>query len=461
AGCGRASDGRPVLAESSSTSNNMDSSPGQTLELDGVGQDRADGNDTGSVEANGGRVDADSRSIQPSGGGAVTGASVRIGSSVLVGKDFVNLAGRTVGIIASTASVGPEGHIVDLLHSQPDIEVAAVFSPEHGFSADRPSGVAVADDVDPTTGLTVFSLYGDSYRPTAEMLKGIDVLVYDLQDVGARYYTFISTLGLAMQAAAEQKIAVMVLDRPNPLGGFLVGGAVAEPGSGSLVSLYPIPTIYGMTVGELALAIVGERWLDGLDGLDLSVIPMEGWSRDQLWSDTGLSWTPPSPGLPSPESARVYPSVVLFEATTVSFGQGTDRPFSQIGAPWLDAPDLVAELIGLELPDVEFSAVTFTPEPSPSAPEPRFAHQLIPGVHIEVTGPDYAPLLVGLHLLAAVQRQSPEPIIDRGLMFDLLVGDRTVRRGLLNGVAPEEIVGSWAAGLTEFHEVRDRYLLYP
>lgn len=455
--CGADVEGRPTLAPDPTTNSDAASSPGETSESEVTSPESADGLDPSQSENDGGGADSNTAADGVDGGAA----AVTLGSSNLVGKKYVNIAGRKVGVIASTASVGPEGHIVDVLNADPDVEVVAVFSPEHGFRSDRPSGAEVGDEIDPGTGLPVFSLYGDTYIPTAEMLDGIDILVYDLQDVGTRYYTYISTLGLVMQAASEHGVEVMVLDRPNPNGGLLTSGVVADAGNTSLVSKYPVPSMYGLTVGELATAIVAEGWIDGMDGLDLTVVPMEGWQREHVWADTGLPWVAPSPGLPTAESARVYPSVVLFEATTLSYGQGTDRPFHQIGAPWLDSQRMVDELNEAGLDDVSFVATTFTPQPTLSAPEPRYVGEAIPGVRLEVTGQGFAPSLVGLHLLAAAQRQAPEPIIDRGPMFDLLAGGGEVRRQLREGVSPEQIVDSWRVGLDEFDDVRNRYLLYP
>lgn len=453
-GCGADPDNRPSFATADSTSIDVDSSPGQTV-LSGGGEavDPAESDATGDG-SQGAQSSGSNRDEESS-------PTVRLGSSVLAGKDFVNLAGRKVGVIASTASVAPEGHIVDLLVTAPNVEVVAIFSPEHGFRSDRPSGVEVDDEVDPVTGLPIFSLYGGSYKPSTDVLNGIDVLVYDLQDVGARYYTYIATLGLAMQAAAEAGIEMVVLDRPNPAGGTLLDGATGPAGNVSFVSPYPIPSVYGLTAGELALAMVGEGWLDGLGDLDLTVVPMEGWSRSHRWIDTGLEWTPPSPGMPTAESALVYPAVVLFEATTISYGQGTDNPFGQVGAPGLPVQDLAAELAALGLTDTTFTATTFQPEPSASAPEPRFAGELVPGIQVEATGPGFEPTLVGLHLLAAIQRYSPEPIIDRPAMFDLLAGSDRIRSMLIAGTSPAEVANSWTDDLDRFEQVRAPYLLYP
>lgn len=352
------------------------------------------------------------------------------------------------------------GHIVNVLDAAPEVDLVVVFSPEHGFRSDRPSGEGVTDEVDPATGLPVYSLYGQTFRPTSDMLAELDVLIYDLQDVGTRYFTFISTMGLAMQAAAEAGIEFVVLDRPNPQGGDVVSGPVASGRDQSMISLYPIPSLYGMTAGELAGAIVGERWLDGLDGLDLTVIPMRGWKRSLRWDDTELAWRPPSPGLPATQAALTYPGLVMLEATTVSYGQGTDRPFGQFGAPWLDADELARELNARALDGVEFTATSFSPAPTPTAPEPLFVGETVPGVRVEVTGPDFDASTVGVHLLSALMERRPGELIDRRSMFDLLAGHDSLRADLRAGVPPDVIVESWQSDLEAFQTIRGRYLLY-
>ncbi|MGB5758135.1 MAG: DUF1343 domain-containing protein, partial [Acidimicrobiales bacterium] len=277
------------------------------------------------------------------------------------------MSGKRVGLIASRASVVGDRTVIDLLAQSDSVDLVSVFAAEHGIRADVDAGATIDDGVDPATGLAVHSLYGATRSPTAEMLADIDVLVFDLQDVGARFYTYTATMGLAMQAAARAGIPFVVMDRPNPIGGTSLGGAVRDDDHRSFVGQYPIPAVHGMTAAELALAIRGEGWLDGLEGLDLRVVAMSGWARDDLWADTGLAWVPPSPGLPTALTALVYPATVLFEATTLSFGRGTDHPFSQVGAPWLDGEDLARALNDRNLPGIRFRAVTFTPLAAPGS----------------------------------------------------------------------------------------------
>ena len=264
-------------------------------------------------------------------------AAIITGAERLAAAAFAPLDRRRVGLITNqTGRVGAD-HVADLLSSARGPRLAAIFAPEHGFRGTAEAGAAVQDGRDRRTGVPVLSLYGATRKPTEAMLRDIDVLVFDIQDVGVRFYTYISTMGLAMQAAAARRIPFLVLDRPNPLGGEDVSGFVLEPALTSFVGQYPMPIVHGMTVGEIARMIKGERWLDGLDGLDLTVIEMEGWKRAMRWPATGLAWIPTSPNVPTFETALVYPGMGLVGEVLVNEGRGTPTPFLQFGAPWLDA----------------------------------------------------------------------------------------------------------------------------
>jgi uncharacterized protein YbbC (DUF1343 family) len=267
-------------------------------------------------------------------------------------------------------------------------------------------------------------------------------------------------MGLAMQAAARAGIPFVVLDRPNPLGGDRSDGMLLRPGSESFVGLYPVPAVHGLTAGELALAIRGEGWLDELDDLELEVVPVQGWDRADRATTAGAAWVAPSPGLPTVDTALVYPATVLFEATTVSFGQGTAHPFSQIGAPWLDPEQLIAT-VG-PVPGLSLEATTFTPQPTASAPEPRHGGSTVPGVRLRVTDPmALRPWATGVRLLSAVLAQADgRTVIDRGPFFDLLAGGRELRAALLDGVPGDDIINSWEGDLARWETTRVPYLLY-
>ncbi len=400
----------------------------------------------------------------------VESQSLKTGAATLSESNFAELQGQRVGLIVNQASKVGDSHIADMMMTATEIDLVALFAPEHGVRGSAGAGEAVGDEVDPQTGLTVFSLYGDTRKPSSEMLDGIDTLVFDLQDVGTRYYTYISTLGLAMQAAAESGTRFVVLDRPNPLGGETVTGFTAS-NTDSFISQYPIPSVYGLTSGELATMIVGEQWLDGLDQLDLTIVEMQGWERTQTWNDTTLPWIAPSPGLPVVEAALIYPATVLFEATTISYGQGTDRPFQQIGASWLDGEDLANQLNGFGLSGVEFEPVTFVPTPNDVNPNPRLVGEELQGVRINVVDPKtFDATTVGLYLLAAVEARTKtagQPsVVDSPGLLDLLAGSARLRESLV-GTEPEQLVesvvsveDSWSESVAEFVELRSSYLRY-
>ncbi len=386
------------------------------------------------------------------------------GAEVLQQQDFDELSGKRVGLITNQVSVVNGVQMVDLLAEADQLDLVAIFAPEHGWRGTAGAGEQVLEEIDPNTGLPVFSLYSDTREPTAAMLTGIDVLVFDLQDVGARYYTYISTMGLAMKAAAENDVAFMVLDRPNPLGGLATDGPIRSSDQESFVSQYPIPTLHGLTTGELAMAIVGEGWLPGLENLDLTVVEMQNWKRAMLWSDTGLDWIAPSPGLPTERSALTYPATVQFEATTMSYGRGTDLPFSQIGAPWIESERLAQTLNAKTLAGVEFEPTQFTPEASPAAENPQYEGVDLPGIEIRVTDPTlFEPTTVGVHVLEAVLDQANaagEDPLDRPGMFDLLAGTSDMRKELQQGRPAAEIVAQWQPDLVQFDQVRQTYEIY-
>ncbi|HEX7069825.1 MAG TPA: DUF1343 domain-containing protein [Rhodothermales bacterium] len=392
-------------------------------------------------------------------------AAVRTGADVLAAEGFARLAGRRVGLIANHTSRTDTAHLGDLLAAAPEVELVALFGPEHGVRGTSEAGAEVRGGVDVRTGVPVYSLYGATNKPTPEMLRGIDVLLFDVQDVGARFYTYISTMGLAMQAAAEAGIPFLVLDRPNPLGGEYVSGFVMEPPQESFVGLFPIPIAHGLTVGELARMIKGEAMLDGLGDLDLQVVPMEGWKRSMLWPETGLRWIPPSPNLPRFESALVYPGTCLFEALVASEGRGTDDPFLQVAAPYVDGRATAQDLNDRYLPGVQFRAVSFTPRSIEGmSANPRFRGREVQGVALEVSdAAAFQPVETGIHLIDAFRRQaqaSGAELIDRAEWLAKLAGTERLARMLSSGDSPAQIIESWQRDVDRFREKREAYLLY-
>ncbi|MBI5850472.1 MAG: DUF1343 domain-containing protein [Planctomycetes bacterium] len=321
-------------------------------------------------------------------------APVRSGLDVLIAQDFAPLKGRKVGLVTNQTGRARDGrHAVDVFLAQKVFLLKALFSPEHGFEGALDQ--ARIDDAKHGSGLVIHSLYGEVRQPSKAMLDGLDTLVFDVQDAGARFYTYAATMRLCMEAAAEHALEFVVLDRPNPIGGILVQGPVLADGDESFVAPHTIPIRHGMTLGELAHLFDVERAL----ACSLSVIPMDGWQRSMLWEDTGLSWVNPSPNLRTPTQALLYPGVALLEPANVSVGRGTDTPFEVVGAPWLDGQALWSELRGRALPGVAFTPLRFTPSSS------KHSQEDCGGVRIAVT--DRAaldPLLAGITLIWAIAR---------------------------------------------------------
>ena len=397
--------------------------------------------------------------------GEVGGRSIQTGAHVLRNNHFDVLRGKRIGLITNHSARVDSVHLIDLLHTAPEVDLKALFGPEHGLRGDTEAGTSVTDTIDVRTGVPVYSLYGTENRPSDEMLAGLDILVFDIQDVGARFYTYISTMGRAMQSAAEVDIPFVILDRPNPLGGVRIDGYVLDSLHVSGVGLYPIPVQHGMTVGELAGMIKGEAFLPGLDSLELVVVPMTGWTREMLWPDTGVAWIPTSPNIPTFETALVYPGTCLFEGTSVSEGRGTDHPFLTIGAPWLDAKAVVEQMNAMEMPGVVFSEVKTQPHSIPGVAEgPKFDGETIQAIVIQVTNFwAYVPVQTGVALLKSVFQFTPEN--RRKDFFNerwlgLLAGTDRLQKSIGEGEALDLVVSSWQGEIETFSIKRNKYLLY-
>lgn len=394
-------------------------------------------------------------------------APVQSGAEVLAENDFASLSGQRVGLIANHTTRVDTSHLADRLAAAPTVELGAIFAPEHGFRGTAGAGEAVGDDRDPRTGAPVYSLYGDTRRPTPKMLAGLDVLVFDVQDVGARFYTYITTMGLSMQAAAEADLSFVVLDRPNPLGGTYIDGFVLEPAHTSFVGRYPVPITHGLTIGELARYIQSEQLLAGVGALDLSVIEMENWSRSTQWPDTGRDWKPPSPNLPTWETALLYPGMCFFEGVRVSEGRGTGRPFRQIGAPWPPeaAQRVVDTLRARDLAGVAVDTASFTPQSMPGAPAPRFEGEQLYGLEVRVTDRRAVePVKVGLHALHAMHQRAQvrgdTAFVSRPEHLTRLAGTDRLLKQLRTGASPETIIASWRKDVEAFRNRRASALLY-
>ena len=310
---------------------------------------------------------------------------VRTGLDVLL-EDYPDyLKGKTIGLVTNHTGISKKGEKnYKLFENNPDLTLKRIFAPEHGFYGEASAGAKVEYDNQKDSGPEIVSLYGKNRKPTAEMLDGIDLVIYDIQDVGARFYTYISTLGIVMEAAGENGVNVMVLDRPNPLGGEIIEGAILDTAFKSFVGYYPIPTRYALTVGELSQMAVKEGWLSSVPP-ELIVVTMDGWKRSMFFDDTGLPWVPPSPNIPDLETAIIYPGMCLYEATNVSEGRGTNNPFKQIGAPWMNF-DIAKEMKNCELEGAEFKYAKFKPKNLPGRAEnPKFEGNFCVGQKIVVT----------------------------------------------------------------------------
>lgn len=395
---------------------------------------------------------------------AAGGERVKPGIEVLRESNFEALRGKRVGLITNPTGVDNAlRSTIDILHESPEVNLVALFAPEHGVRGDVAAGKKVGTSTDAATGVKVYSLYGATRKPTAEMLKDVDVLVYDIQDNGCRSYTFISTMGLAMEQCARLGKEFMVLDRPNPLGGKKIEGPVTEADCISFVSQYPIPYIYGLTPGELAQLLRQEGMIDtGGKALKLTVVPMKGWHRDMKFADTGMPWVLPSPHLPSAESAVYYPATgIAGELDYVNIGVGYTLPFRTFAAPWISGRDLADNLNALQLPGVAFRPISYKPYYGPMSGQP------LEGVEVFVTDYDKATLtLIQYYVMQELARLYPDKKASlsanpkRFGMFDNVNGSKSVRREFFRNHRVADIEGLWRNGVADFEKMSKKYHIY-
>jgi len=379
-------------------------------------------------------------------------AKVSPGIEVIMKKQSI-LKGKRVGLITNPTGVNSALiSSIDLLHQAPGIELTALYGPEHGVRGDAQAGDKVDSYIDEKTGLPVYSLYGDTRKPTPEMLKNVDVLLFDIQDVGTRFYTYIYTMAYAMEAAKENGIPFIVLDRPNPQSGLKVEGPVLDPNYSSFVGMYPIPLKHGMTAGELAKLFNDEFNI----GADLTVIKMKGWKRQMFFEDTGLPFVLPSPNMPTPDTGIVYPGTGLIEGTNMSEGRGTTKPFELIGAPYMKSTELAEKLNGLKLPGVRFRAASFTPTFS------KHQNKLCHGVELYVTNRSaFKSVNTGIAIIKTVHDLYPNDFefLPSG-NFNRLIGNGWVKTMIEQGASIDEIVKKYEAEQKRFMNIRKKYLLY-
>ena len=403
---------------------------------------------------------------------------VKLGVEVLFEKNLDLIRGKRVGLI--TNPTGVDSHLnsdIELFRAHPDVKLVALYGPEHGVRGSAQAGQFVPFYFDEDYQLPVFSLYGQTYKPPADMmtnideymrtfdtqhagkspaagaLNGIDVMVFDLQDAGTRVYTYIATMAYAMQACADAGIPFIVLDRPNPVNGVAMGGPILEyPKYSSFVGLYPIPLRHGMTVGELA-RLFNAKFLP--KKANLTVVPMENWTRDEWFDETSLPWVMPSPNLPTLDSATVYPGQALLEDTDLSEGRGTTKPFEIFGAPWIDGFTLAKELNALHLHGVKFREIWFTPTFS------KFQGKLCGGCQMHVTDRNaFQPLATTLNILSVVKKLYGDKLEFHAAYFDKVMGTASVREALERGDPVKKIVAGFQPGLDDFAKLREPFLLY-
>jgi uncharacterized protein YbbC (DUF1343 family) len=381
---------------------------------------------------------------------------VKAGADVLLEKRMAMLRGKRVGLVTNqTGRVASGEYLLDALIAR-HIRITALFGPEHGIRGTWPAGESVPDSVDGKTEIPVFSLYGRIRKPTPSMLRNVDLLLYDIQDVGARFYTYLSTMGLCMEAAAEKGIPFVVLDRPNPLGGILTDGPVLPDSLRSFVGMFPLPVIYGLTIGELAAMVNGEAWLAGGLRADLTVIPMEGWTRGMLWCDTGLPWVTPSPNIRRPETAFVYPATCYMEATNLSEGRGTEDPFHIIGAPFIEGRELARVLSAEVLTGLRVREVRFTPSAS------KFRGLGCSGVSMELTMSDsLRPVMVGIQILSVLERMYGDSLTVNRRGLSRLLGDPGAIDLISGGKSPAFIAGRWETARRAYVARASKYFIYP
>src|ERR1700722_1123131 len=375
-------------------------------------------------------------------------AQTLTGIDVLEAQRFAPLAGKRVGLITNQTGIDRRGRsTIDLLAHAPGVKLVALFSPEHGIRGTVDE--RVSSSTDEATGLPVYSLYGETERPTDAMLAGLDALVFDVQDAGVRFYTYITTMGYAMEAAAAHHLSFYVLDCPDPLGGDRIEGPMLDAGHVSFVGYFPMPVRMGMTLGEMAKMFNVEKKI----GAILHVIPMQNWRRKMWFSDTGLPWVNPSPNLRSPDEGILYPGLEILQASGISVGRGTDRPFELLGAAWIRGVELAADLNGRAIPGVRFEPERFTPESG------LYKNELCEGAGVILTDRDALQTTrLGMEIASVLRKLYPNNFEPAKMIF--LIGNAATVQMISNGDDSEKIVATWGRSIAEFRLKRAKYLLY-
>jgi uncharacterized protein YbbC (DUF1343 family) len=387
---------------------------------------------------------------------------------VLTGLDRIAeheslFSGKRVGIITNhTAYNLDDKHIIDVFLEMKNVKVVALFGPEHGIRGDEAAGDVIHDEMTEEQEIPIYSLYGETRKPTPKMLQDCDMLIYDIQDIGARYYTYISTMALAMEAAAENGIQFVVLDRPNPINGTDVEGNLLEKEFATFVGMFPVPVRHGLTVGEYAQMINGEKWLSNGVQPDLTVIKMQGWRRDMWYDETGLKWRAPSPNIPDLQVAAIYPGTCLFEGTNISEGRGTYQPFLKIGAPWFNENTFISINKIVDIPGVLLAPISFTPKSIKGmATSPKHLGVSVQGLQLAVKDRDVLKsYTAGIELVKYFYEQQKEKFEWRERHFDRLCGTDKIRKFIIAGKHMSEIKEWCEKDIDLFLKQREKYLLY-
>ncbi len=388
---------------------------------------------------------------------------VKTGADLLLEENVSLIRGKNVAIVTNHTGCLSNGvHLIDTLDRLPDVTISALFGPEHGIRGDAPDGLKIRDGIDDQTGAPIYSLYGKTLKPTKKMLEGSDVIIFDIQDVGARFYTFISTMYYIMEAGAEYNIPVIILDRPNPIGGVKFDGPLRDEELKSFVAIAPVALMHGLTVGELATIFNEEGMLEGGIKGELHVIKMKNWNRAYYYDQCGLKWIDPSPNMPSVETAIVYPGMCFIEGTNISEGRGTKTPFLVFGAPYVNNEELTFQLNGLKLPGIKFHKTEYIPvEIEGMASNPKFQGEKCFGCRLEITSREkFQPVKTGIYIISKVHELYPDDFSFRGKRLDKLFGKEYFRIMVSDNSKPEEIIKKWKKDTNEFSALRKKYLLY-
>lgn len=389
---------------------------------------------------------------------------VKTGAEKFISEGLHIVQGKRLGIVTNHTAILPNGvHIVDTLFNIKGIKITALFGPEHGIRGNAPAGKKIDDSKDEKTNIPVYSLYGQNRKPTVEMLKDVDILIFDIQDIGARFYTYISTLFYVLEAGADYNIPVIVLDRPNPIGGIWVDGPIRKEEFHSFVGIAPIPVMHGMTVAELAKMFEGEGWLKINNKLHLIIFENSGWKRDMFFDETNLPWLNPSPNIPNLETAIVYPGTCLFEGTNIAEGRGTYEPFLTIGAPFINSKKVIEEMNKTELKGFILTEKTFTPVDIPTmASNPKFKNEVCNGIYINVTDrKTYEPWKFGVALVYVINKLHKGKFEFRESSINRLSGDKNIREMIINEVPLNDIFNYYKNDVEIFNKtIRKKYLIY-